>query len=377
MLKVDFLRKIFGTDKGSVEAVRGISFEVKEREFYTLLGPSGCGKTTTLNCVAGLETPTEGEIQIGGVTVYSSKSGINVPIQKRNIGMVFQSYAIWPHMTVFDNVAFPLVHGMRNASKSEVKDRVEKALTLVRLNGLERRPAPLLSGGQQQRVALARALVAEPKLLLLDEPLSNLDAKLREEMRLELARLIEQRGITTLYVTHDQVEALSMSSRIAVMSEGEIEQEGTPYEIYHRPANLFTASFIGKVNLVKGKLVAMEETRTERLGCLKTDIGTVKCLLLQGDQSYGDSVIAVIRPENIKIQQNCGSDSDNMFEGSVEFTSFQGDSIVCQVRVAGQIFHVNAAAAGGVKAGDRIYLSFNPEQCIAFSWQESRQKSVG
>ena len=337
MLKVDFLRKIFGTDKGSVEAVRGISFEVKEREFYTLLGPSGCGKTTTLNCVAGLETPTEGEIQIGGVTVYSSKSGINVPIQKRNIGMVFQSYAIWPHMTVFDNVAFPLVHGMRNASKSE----------------------------------------AEPKLLLLDEPLSNLDAKLREEMRLELARLIEQRGITTLYVTHDQVEALSMSSRIAVMSEGEIEQEGTPYEIYHRPANLFTASFIGKVNLVKGKLVAMEETRTERLGCLKTDIGTVKCLLLQGDQSYGDSVIAVIRPENIKIQQNCGSDSDNMFEGSVEFTSFQGDSIVCQVRVAGQIFHVNAAAAGGVKAGDRIYLSFNPEQCIAFSWQESRQKSVG
>lgn len=197
MLLVRNLRKVFSTDKGEVHAVDDVSFEIKEGEYYTLLGPSGCGKTTTLQCIAGLETPDEGEIVMGGELVFSSGEKVAVPAHRREIGMVFQSYAIWPHMTVFDNVAFPLAYGRRRVSKSQVSERVMNALSLVHLQELATRPAPFFSGGQQQRVALARAIVEEPKLLLLDEPLSNLDAKLREEMRSEIRELVSRLQITT------------------------------------------------------------------------------------------------------------------------------------------------------------------------------------
>ena len=224
-------------------------------QFYTLLGPSGCGKTSTLRCIAGLETPTSGSIEIDSTVVYASASRTLIPPHKRNIGMVFQSYAIWPHMTVFDNVAFPLVHGARKQPRKIVEDKVMRALALVQLDALASRPAPMLSGGQQQRVALARAIASEPAVLLLDEPLSNLDARLREDMRHEIKTLVRRLETTTLYVTHDQLEALSMSDRVALVNNGAIVQEGAPRDVYLRPADAFAANFLGRTNLLEGRVL--------------------------------------------------------------------------------------------------------------------------
>src|SRR6187551_822991 len=236
MLKVVNLKKTYTSEAGKVGAVEGVDFEVQAGEVFALLGPSGCGKTTTLRCIAGLETPDSGQIWIGDRPIYDDRTKLIVPVYRRGVGMVFQSYAIWPHMTVFDNVAFPLVRGGFRVSKSEVKERVNNALRLVQMDGFGDRPAPLLSGGQQQRVALARALVYEPQVLLLDEPLSNLDAKLREDMRGEIADLVKRLQITTLFVTHEQIEALTMSDKIGLMRDGCIVQEGTPSEIYGAPS---------------------------------------------------------------------------------------------------------------------------------------------
>jgi ABC-type Fe3+/spermidine/putrescine transport system ATPase subunit len=232
MLRVLDLHLSYQSKNGPVNAVRGVSFTVQQGQFYTLLGPSGCGKTSTLRSIAGLETPTRGEIEIGTTVVYSSANRMLVPTHKRDIGMVFQSYAIWPHMTVFDNIAFPLLHGSHNVPKNQVRDRVMRVLSLVQLQGLADRPAPDLSGGQQQRVALARAIAKEPQVLLLDEPLSNLDAKLREDMRHEIKDLVRRLATTTLYVTHDQLEALSMSDTVALMKDGVVVQEGNPRDLY-------------------------------------------------------------------------------------------------------------------------------------------------
>jgi iron(III) transport system ATP-binding protein len=250
MISINNLRMSYRSAHESVVAARGVTLDVKQGQFYTLLGPSGCGKTTTLRCVAGLEEPDEGEIVVGDDLVYSSTRNAWVPPFKRNIGMVFQSYAIWPHMSVFENVAFPLVNGDAKLPKSEIRERVLRALALVQLEGYVDRPAPYLSGGQQQRLALARALVGEPRVLLLDEPLSNLDAKLREEMRVELRELVKRLNVTTLFVTHEQLEALTMSDVVAVMKDGNIVQAGTPEEIYARPRNIFVAQFIGRTNLI-------------------------------------------------------------------------------------------------------------------------------
>src|SRR5438876_8807945 len=245
MLQVTMLRKTFTTERGGVRAVEDVSFTVEEGRFFTLLGPSGCGKTTTLRCVAGLERPEAGTIRLDDAVL--SGPGRFMPTYARDIGMVFQSYAIWPHMTVFDNVAFPLRVARTRPTLLEIRQRVSQALATVRLEGLQDRAATKLSGGQQQRLALARALVREPKLLLLDEPLSNLDAKLREQMRMELRQLQRTLRLTTLYVTHDQVEALAMSNVVAVMHQGRIMQTGAPREIYERPANRFVAEFIGSM----------------------------------------------------------------------------------------------------------------------------------
>ena len=236
------LVKMFGT----VTAVNDLSFEAKAGEFLTLLGPSGCGKTTTLRLVAGLERPDRGEIQVGGRLLSSATSGLFVPPERRGMGMVFQSYAIWPHMTVFENVAFPLQE--LRVPRAEIRERVMTILGTVGLGELHARPAPMLSGGQQQRVALARALVSNPEVLLLDEPLSNLDARLREEMRFELREMQAKLGITSVFVTHDQAEAMTLSDRIVVMNAGRIEQEGSPQEVYQRPSTRFVMDFLGRAN---------------------------------------------------------------------------------------------------------------------------------
>src|SRR5579875_2045992 len=254
IIKVTNLTKKFV--KGSnIAAIDHISFEVG-REVVTLFGPSGCGKTTTLRCIAGLEKPDEGEIVIDGKVVTSIEKGIFVPPEKRNIGLVFQSYALWPHMKVYDNVAYGL--RVRHTNKADMRSRVNKVLETVGLAGYEDRYPAQLSGGQQQRVALARSMVYEPKVLLLDEPLSNLDAKIRERTRIELKALLTKIGITSVYVTHDQEEAFLMSDKIVVMNEGKIMQQDTPYNVYHSPANQFVASFVGRSNMVDGVVISKE-----------------------------------------------------------------------------------------------------------------------
>src|SRR2546422_4589811 len=244
MLKVSGLCTEYIDEHGNaVRAAQDVSFEVPPGKLFTLLGPSGCGKTTTLRSIAGLERPRAGEILVGGEIIYSSTKQVFVPPNRRGLGMVFQSYAIWPHMTVFENAAFPLQVGKKRSPRKQIQERVMRVLKVVALEEMAERQATDLSGGQQQRLALARALVLEPPLLLLDEPLSNLDAKLREEMRFELKRLQRELGITGIYVTHDQVEALAMSNRVAVMRDGRIEQVGAPRAVYESPSSRFVADF--------------------------------------------------------------------------------------------------------------------------------------
>ncbi len=259
MLKVAGLSTDYTDERGRiVNAARDVSFEVPVGRLFTLLGPSGCGKTATLRSIAGLERPKSGHIEVDGVVVYASANRIFVAPNKRNFGMVFQSYAIWPHMNVFQNAAFPLEVGRARRSRHEIREKVMRVLDTVGLEALAEREATGLSGGQQQRLALARALVMEPALLLLDEPLSNLYAKLRERMRFELKRLQHELKLTTVYVTHDQCEALALSHEIAVMNQGRIVQIGTPRDIYERPCNKFVADFVGTTNFIEGTVIAAE-----------------------------------------------------------------------------------------------------------------------
>jgi iron(III) transport system ATP-binding protein len=287
------LVKTFGT----VAAVNDLSFEAKAGEFLTLLGPSGCGKTTTLRLVAGLERPDRGEIQVGDRQLSSAASGLFVPPERRGMGMVFQSYAIWPHMTVFENVAFPLQE--LRVPRAEVRERVMTMLGTVGLGELHARPAPMLSGGQQQRVALARALVSNPQVLLLDEPLSNLDARLREEMRFELREMQAKLGITSIFVTHDQAEAMTLSDRIVVMNAGRIEQEGSPQEVYQRPSTRFVMDFLGRANHLPARIRRGED------GSLVAELeGSGFCMPLGALESWqhGQEVLLAFRPEAVEAQ---------------------------------------------------------------------------
>src|SRR3954466_7652922 len=265
--------------KQAIRAAHDVSFDVPPGKLFTLLGPSGCGKTTTLRSIAGLERPQAGEIRVGDEVIYSSAGRIFVPPNQRGLGMVFQSYAIWPHMTVYENAAFPLRVGRRRKfSRREIDERVNRVLATVDLAELAQREATKLSGGQQQRLALARALVMEPRLLLLDEPLSNLDAKLRERMRFELKRIQRELGLTTIYVTHDQSEALALSHEIAVMNEGQIVQIGSPRDIYERPRTTFVADFIGSTNCLDG--IAVGKDPNSQRWCIRTPVGV---LMVQSD----------------------------------------------------------------------------------------------
>ena len=377
MLSVRGLKKTFKTERGVIQAIAGVSFEAPQGQFYTLLGPSGCGKTTTLQCIAGLESPDEGEIELGNMPVFASSRLLDLAAHMRDVGMVFQSYAIWPHMTVYENVAYPLVHGRRKMSNPEVHDRVLKALKLVELETFANRPAPFLSGGQQQRVALARALVDEPKVLLLDEPLSNLDAKLREGMRFELRRLIKRLNITTLFVTHDQIEALSMSDRVAVMFDGRIVQEGTPRQIYLQPENRFVANFVGKVNLFEAR-VAGRASRGNG-GLLKSNVGELLCgdLAEFGD---GDRVLAAIRPEAIVLEKATDSPADHgnsVVSGRVEASFFYGDHIECQVSVSDEIVNVRSDAYTELAIGERVSLIIPRNRIVLFRASEGKNQPRG
>ncbi|HEU5287469.1 MAG TPA: ABC transporter ATP-binding protein [Candidatus Limnocylindria bacterium] len=368
MLTVTDLRITYRGMQGTVEALRGVSFEVDEGEFFTLLGPSGCGKTSTLRCIAGLETPTSGTIAVGGATLFSTgPKRVNVAAHRRGFGMVFQSYAIWPHMSVFDNVAFPLIHGVQRLGKREARERALNALGLVQLQDVADRPAPYLSGGQQQRVALARALALEPKVLLLDEPLSNLDAKLRDEMRHELKTLVRRLGITTLYVTHDQLEALSMSDRVAVMHAGVIEQLGRPRDVYQAPASSFTARFLGRTNVLDGTANAHGVT---------TQWGAFRCEVPEW-ATPGARVALGFRPESITITREAREGLANVLVGSIVGHTFNGESAEYVVDITGKTVQARGDAFDIIAEGARAYLTIPPERCFVLALSEHHKVAGG
>ena len=368
MLNVTDLEKTFpGHDKQTVRAVDGVSFSVDKGKLFTLLGPSGCGKTTTLRCIAGLERATGGAIEIGGRKLYSAADRVNVPVHERKIGMVFQSYAIWPHMTVFENAAFPLKVARPRPSKAEIERRVQAALELVQLGHLAGRDATKLSGGQQQRLALARALVQEPDVLLLDEPLSNLDAKLREQMRFELKRLQRDLNITSLYVTHDQAEALALSNQIAVMRDGKIQQIGTPRQIYEDPANRFVADFIGSTNFLKGELIGQPATGGY---LVKTPQGTFRCEA--GHLSAGDKdVLISIRPEYIAVSDTKPATDENVVVGEVTNWVYLGECTDLHVMVEGHQFRVRAHPDLRPTSKMKLHLQMPAHRCVVLVLEEA------
>jgi iron(III) transport system ATP-binding protein len=375
MLRIDNLVKSFAGEKArgkkkaeaghtTVFAVNDVSFEVKEGELFTLLGPSGCGKTTTLRSIAGLERPDSGTIAVGDKVMFSAgRNGsrskvVNLPANQRGLGMVFQSYAIWPHMTVFDNVAFPLQVRKRNErpGKAEIQERVSRVLETMELSEQAGRQATKLSGGQQQRLALARALVIQPPLLLLDEPLSNLDAKLRESLRYELKRLQREMGITSVYVTHDQVEALALSSHIAVMEKGSVVQLGKPREVYETPANKFVAEFIGTSNFIPGTVRAREGAHAS--------VETVNgALYLDSaiDLAPGSDAVVSIRPEAVELSRESRAGAvRNEWHGTVVARAFLGDAVDHVVAVGKYELRARVNPSVSIEPGTEVYLQLDP-----------------
>ena len=353
---------------GTSPAVKDLSVDVLDGEILTLLGPSGCGKTTTLRMVAGLETPDAGDIFLGEEAVVMTSRRFNLPPNKRNVGMVFQSYAIWPHMTVAENVAFPLK--ARRFPKREIKDRVLRALDLVGLAGFEDRPGPLLSGGQQQRVAFARALVTEPRVLLLDEPFSNLDAKLREQMRISVKLLQKRLNIAMLFVTHDQIEALSLSNRIALMNFGVVQQQGDPRLLYEEPVNEFVRDFVGRTLLFKGKVQTSNPSGQMAIALA----GARDCIVFgrcynPGGMKTGESVFIGVRPEDVEIHPAHGAEAPSgMIGGKVEATLFVGERIEYQVEVDGQgVIMIYGERHKPVDEGSKVWLKLRPEGHTAWA----------
>jgi iron(III) transport system ATP-binding protein len=340
---------------GDFAAVSDVDLRVNEGEFVTLLGPSGCGKTTTLRMVAGLEQNTGGRISLGNEVVSDAASGVFVPSERRRLGMVFQSYAIWPHMTVFENVAYPL--RVRRRPAAEIRDLVLRALHLVEMERFAERPAPALSGGQQQRVAIARALVFEPKVLLLDEPLSNLDAKLRLQMGDEFRAIQRRLGMTTLYVTHDQSEAMALSDRVVVMDQGRIQQIGAPEEIYRYPVNRTVAAFFGTPNLLKANVEA----------CSRLDAGRVQLDVVgrgwrgrceaATEVPPGRAVTVMVRPEDISFASAVAGDEGLRWRGRIAHTIFRGPTRSIVVETEEGRLNVDAPAFGGYCVGDNVTVA--------------------
>jgi iron(III) transport system ATP-binding protein len=350
------LSKSFGGGDTRFAAVNSLSLDIKDNQFVTLLGPSGCGKTTTLRLIAGYIVPDAGTIHVDGRLI--SAPGNVVPPDSRGMGMVFQNYAVWPHKNVYENVVFGLK--VRRVPAAEAKRKVEEALALVNLSGLGGRYPNELSGGQQQRVALARSLVVEPQILLLDEPLSNLDAKLRERMRIELKQLQRRTGITFVYVTHDQSEALALSDQIAVIHGGQLQQFGTPAEVYGRPANRLVADFMGLVNLVPGEVVAANGTN----GTVLANAGLKLDVALPPGTAQGDKVEVAIRPENIHLRKPNGGDaalatiSDRMYLGNISEYSATLPN--------GQVLRVQTHPLQDFAVGEKVAVDIDANQCSLF-----------
>jgi iron(III) transport system ATP-binding protein len=352
VISIKNLIKDYKSGAESVRAVDGVTIDVGEREFFVLLGLSGSGKTTLLRCVAGLEKPDGGEITISNVLVSSAERNFFTAPETRRLGMVFQSYAVWPHMTVYQNVAFPLANGPQKRSSEKIKKKVMNALEMVQLSGFADRPAPFLSGGQQQRVALARALAVEPKVLLMDEPLSNLDARLREEVRDEIKNLSRTFGIAVLYVTHDQVEALALADRVAVMSKGKVLQCAPPRELYEMPSSREVCEFLGSTNLLDGVVTNGGE--------IETTLGKMTCRI--PDPKF-KSVSIAIRPEELELSA-APSGLENEFAAEVVSSTFLGELTVCDLIVGGKRLRFKSTQSAPAK---QIYVRFPAEKLKLFA----------
>jgi ABC-type Fe3+/spermidine/putrescine transport system ATPase subunit len=357
------LEGLWKTYPGSTQpAVKDLSLDVYDGEIVTLLGPSGCGKTTTLRMVAGLEIPDAGDILFGDRPIVMTSRRLCLPPDKRNVGMVFQSYAIWPHMTVAENVAFPLK--ARKFPRKEIGERVRRALELVGMAGYEERPGPLLSGGQQQRVAFARALVTEPNVLLLDEPFSNLDAKLREQMRISVKLLQRRLNIALLFVTHDQIEALSLSNRIALMNFGVVQQQGSPRLLYEEPVNEFVRDFVGRTLLFRGKVQTSNPSGQMAI----TLEGAPECVVLgrtynPGGLKSGEAVYIAVRPEDVEVLRALDAQvPSGMIGGTVQAALFVGERIEYQVEIDGQgLVMIYGERHAPVEEGSKVWLKLRPD----------------
>lgn len=369
-LRKDFHRGAKARGENDRPALGGVSLTIADGDFFTLLGPSGCGKTTLLRCIAGLETPDSGEIWLGDKALFSSSRRINVPPNRRGLGMVFQSYAIWPHLDVAGNVTYPLTVGARRKlySRAEVDRRVAQLLELVQIGSLAKRRATMLSGGQQQRLAVARALVMEPPVLLLDEPLSNLDTQLRQELRVELIRLQQALGLTAVYVTHDQSEALAMSSSVAVMRDGAIEQLATPQELYDYPRTRFVAAFLGSANVFDARVVAVHRGTIEHGGpCFRFDVETDwgAPITAFGRTAFtaGARVTAAIRSEGIRLAPAGDNNGGNPWTGAVETVQFLGDAIEYRIKIGGRTLRARCDRSQNFAVGDAVVSELRSKAC--------------
>ncbi len=368
MLRVSRLVKSFALSGGEMRAIDDVSFSVAEGHCYALLGPSGCGKTTTLRCVAGLEHADSGKIEIGGQTVSDPANGVFVPVHERSIGMVFQSYAIWPHLNVFENVAYPLRVKRPRMKQNDIAARVQDALRLVGMAAMADRPATQLSGGQQQRVALARAIVRQPALLLLDEPLSNLDARLREQMRVELKDMIARIGVTALYVTHDQTEAFALADRVAVMAQGRIVQAGAPREIYAHPSAPFVATFLGAANVVPGRV---EARGPDGMAIVALDANPDQRLTVATECGPGQAVEIIIRPEDVRLALPVANGA-NLLHGRIAGITFQGSVIECDLDLGGVRLRALVHPSADLADGAAVAFQVDPSRCTVFRKEGER-----
>jgi iron(III) transport system ATP-binding protein len=364
MLKITNLVKTYAGGDPKNPVVKGIDIQVDAGQLVTLLGPSGCGKTTTLRMIAGLEQPSVGTIEIGGATVYSSAAKIEIPPNRRPIAMVFQSYAIWPHMDVFHNVSFPLESGKFHLSRADIRRRTEEALAMVDLADYAKRSPSNLSGGQQQRVALARALVMQPKILLLDEPLSNLDVRLRDQMRDTIKELHERAHLTTIFVTHDQNEAMALSDQIILMNQGRVVESGAPETVFQRPRDPFTANFIGKYNIIEGTI---EHVAPDGLMTIGTPLGTLTARADDSSAKSGTPAHVYIRPGSINLQRPAAGTPG--LTGHITAAVYQGSYWEMRVTAADGttlLVHLSLAAARRIdpSAGAAVLLMPDPDEVV-------------
>lgn len=366
MISISHLQKEFSVDTGTVKALNDLNIEVEEGEFFVIVGASGSGKTTLLRAVAGLDSPDSGTITIDNRTVFSNKPPVWVPTQDRGFGMVFQSYAVWPHLTVYQNVALPLTEGAQKIPRSQVRDRVQRALEMVQLEEQIDRPSTLLSGGQQQRVALARAIAVNPRVLLMDEPLSNLDARLREEVRGKIRGLAKELGATVLYVTHDQIEAMAIADKIALMSFGNLLQFGSPIELYRSPNRAEVAEFFGTVNWMPGQLTS-DGGKT-----VATKIGT---FTVTGDDIGNKDVWVGIRPEHLGFASDSTGDKPDHFLADLTDKVFLGDQYSFEAQ-AGDTKLAGKSRVSPTLQGDKLHIAVDPADIMIFPADTENTKFI-